>query len=44
MPRTPHIEDPLTASETVRGVVIGVPDGWTVPFALAAFAIARAVA
>jgi VIT1/CCC1 family predicted Fe2+/Mn2+ transporter len=36
MPQTPHIEKHFTASETVRDIVIGMPDGLTVPFALAA--------
>ena len=36
MPRTPHTERHFTASETVRDVVIGMSDGLTVPFALAA--------
>jgi len=36
MPRTPHIEHHFTASATVRDVVIGMSDGLTVPFALAA--------
>jgi VIT1/CCC1 family predicted Fe2+/Mn2+ transporter len=36
MPVTPHIEKQFTASETVRDVVIGMADGLTVPFALAA--------
>jgi vacuolar iron transporter family protein len=36
MPQTPHIEKHFTASETVRDVVIGMADGLTVPFALAA--------
>lgn len=36
MPLTPHIEKHFTASETVRDVVIGMADGLTVPFALAA--------
>lgn len=36
MPTTPHIERHFTASETVRDVVIGMSDGLTVPFALAA--------
>ena len=36
MPQTPHIERHFTASETVRDVVIGMSDGLTVPFALAA--------
>lgn len=36
MPTTPHIEKHFTATETVRDVVIGMADGLTVPFALAA--------
>jgi len=36
MPPTPHHEHHFTASETVRDVVIGMSDGLTVPFALAA--------
>ncbi|HYC57250.1 MAG TPA: VIT1/CCC1 transporter family protein [Candidatus Binatia bacterium] len=36
MPRTRHVEKHFTASETVRDVVIGMSDGLTVPFALAA--------
>jgi VIT1/CCC1 family predicted Fe2+/Mn2+ transporter len=36
MPQTPHLEKHFTASETVRDVVIGMSDGLTVPFALAA--------
>ena len=36
MPITPHIERHFTASESVRDVVIGMADGLTVPFALAA--------
>lgn len=36
MPATPHIESHFTASEAVRDVVIGMSDGLTVPFALAA--------
>src|SRR5947209_5398705 len=36
MPQTPHIERHFTAGETVRDVVIGMSDGLTVPFALAA--------
>lgn len=36
MPTTPHIEKHFTASESVRDVVIGMADGLTVPFALAA--------
>jgi VIT1/CCC1 family predicted Fe2+/Mn2+ transporter len=36
MPVTPHIEEHFTAPEAVRDVVIGMSDGLTVPFALAA--------
>jgi vacuolar iron transporter family protein len=36
MPQTPHIEKHFTGSEVVRDVVIGMSDGLTVPFALAA--------
>lgn len=36
MPATPHVEKHFTASEAVRDVVIGMSDGLTVPFALAA--------
>ncbi|MGZ4833066.1 MAG: VIT1/CCC1 transporter family protein [Terriglobales bacterium] len=36
MPQTPHIERHFTSSEAVRDVVIGMADGLTVPFALAA--------
>lgn len=36
MPQTPHIERHFTAGDTVRDVVIGMSDGLTVPFALAA--------
>jgi vacuolar iron transporter family protein len=36
MPHTPHIEKHFTASDTVRDIVIGMSDGLTVPFALAA--------
>src|SRR6202022_3430037 len=36
MPQTPHIERHFTASDVVRDVVIGMADGLTVPFALAA--------
>jgi vacuolar iron transporter family protein len=36
MPTTPHVEKHFEASETVRDVVIGMSDGLTVPFALAA--------
>ncbi len=40
MPRSPQIEHHFTASETVRDAVIGMSDGLTVPFALAALAVA----
>ena len=36
MPTTPHVELHFTGSESVRDVVIGMADGLTVPFALAA--------
>jgi VIT1/CCC1 family predicted Fe2+/Mn2+ transporter len=36
MPTAPHIEHRFTATETVRDIVIGMSDGLTVPFALAA--------
>ena len=36
MPQTPHMEQHFTASDSVRDVVIGMSDGITVPFALAA--------
>lgn len=36
MPQTLHIERHFTASEVVRDIVIGMSDGLTVPFALAA--------
>jgi VIT1/CCC1 family predicted Fe2+/Mn2+ transporter len=36
MPLTPHVERHFTASAVVRDVVIGMADGLTVPFALAA--------
>jgi VIT1/CCC1 family predicted Fe2+/Mn2+ transporter len=36
MPQTPHLERHFTAGETVRDIVIGMSDGLTVPFALAA--------
>ncbi len=36
MPATPHVEHHFMATETVRDVVIGMSDGLTVPFALAA--------
>src|SRR5215472_13817522 len=36
MPQTPHVERHFTSGEIVRDVVIGMSDGLTVPFALAA--------
>jgi VIT1/CCC1 family predicted Fe2+/Mn2+ transporter len=36
MPTIPHVEKHFTAGEAVRDVVIGMSDGLTVPFALAA--------
>ena len=36
MARVPHVEKHFTAPEAVRDVVIGMADGLTVPFALAA--------
>ena len=36
MPQSPHTENHFTAGEAVRDVVIGMSDGLTVPFALAA--------
>jgi len=36
MPQTPHVESHFTGGERVRDVVIGMADGLTVPFALAA--------
>src|SRR3954453_4497957 len=36
MPQTPHVERHFTSSATVRDIVIGMADGLTVPFALAA--------
>src|ERR1041385_3517253 len=36
MPQTPHIERHFMASDVVRDIVIGMADGLTVPFALAA--------
>jgi VIT1/CCC1 family predicted Fe2+/Mn2+ transporter len=36
MPQTHHVEKHFTASERVRDIVIGMSDGLTVPFALAA--------
>lgn len=42
MPQTPHIEKHFTAGDVVRDIVIGMSDGLTVPFALAA-GLSRAV-
>ena len=36
MPLTPHVESHFTSSEAVRDIIIGMSDGLTVPFALAA--------
>jgi VIT1/CCC1 family predicted Fe2+/Mn2+ transporter len=36
MPPSPHVERHFTSSEVVRDIVIGMSDGLTVPFALAA--------
>jgi vacuolar iron transporter family protein len=36
MPQVPHVEHHFTGSELVRDIVIGMSDGLTVPFALAA--------
>src|SRR5277367_6143089 len=36
MPQTPHVESHFTSSNFVRDIVIGMADGLTVPFALAA--------
>jgi VIT1/CCC1 family predicted Fe2+/Mn2+ transporter len=36
MPTTPHVERHFTAGDAVRDIVIGMSDGLTVPFALAA--------
>ena len=36
MPTTPHVEKHFMASDSVRDIVIGMADGLTVPFALAA--------
>ena len=36
MPQTPHVERHFKGSATVRDIVIGMSDGLTVPFALAA--------
>ena len=36
MPQTPHVEGHFASSERIRDIVIGMSDGLTVPFALAA--------
>lgn len=36
MPQTPHVEQHFTASESARDIVIGMSDGLTFPFVLAA--------
>lgn len=36
MPNTPHVEQHFRGSELIRDIVIGMSDGLTVPFALAA--------
>ncbi|TAM59986.1 iron transporter [bacterium] len=36
MPQSEHVERHFTASDTIRDIVIGMSDGLTVPFALAA--------
>ena len=36
MPATPHVEHHFMGSEAVRDVVVGMADGLTIPFALAA--------
>jgi VIT1/CCC1 family predicted Fe2+/Mn2+ transporter len=36
MPQTPHVEKHFTGSQVIRDIVIGMSDGLTVPFALAA--------
>src|SRR5947208_2709813 len=36
MPQTPHTEKHFTSGDIVRDIVIGMSDGLTVPFALAA--------
>jgi VIT1/CCC1 family predicted Fe2+/Mn2+ transporter len=36
MPQTPHTERHFTGNDTVRDIIIGMSDGLTVPFALAA--------
>ena len=36
MPQMPHVEKHFTGRQTIRDIVIGMSDGLTVPFALAA--------
>jgi vacuolar iron transporter family protein len=36
LPKLPHVEGHFTAGDAVRDVVIGMSDGLTFPFALAA--------
>jgi len=36
VPQTPHVEKHFTSSDRIRDIVIGMSDGLTVPFALAA--------
>lgn len=36
MPQTPHVEKHFRASDSIRDIIIGMSDGLTVPFALAA--------
>jgi hypothetical protein len=36
MPTLPHLERHFTATQTVQDIVLGMSDGLTVPFALAA--------
>src|SRR5260221_11056306 len=36
MPQTRHIERHFTANDSIRDIIIGMSDGLTVPFALAA--------
>jgi VIT1/CCC1 family predicted Fe2+/Mn2+ transporter len=44
IPHVPHVETHFQASDTVRDIVIGMSDGLTVPFALAAGLTGTAVA
>jgi hypothetical protein len=43
MPTIRHVENYFTGCETVRDVVIGMADGLTIPFALAAASLEQAV-